>query len=359
MGSPDPYGRQLDGMGGGVSSLSKVVIIAPSRRSDADVDYTFGQVRVAEPKIDYKGNCGNMTSGVGPFAIEEGLVPAVEGITRVRMHNTNTGKVVVAEVQIKDGVVQTCGDTEIPGVPGKAAGIMLDWLGSDGSVTGKLLPTGRPRDELSVPGLGRVEASLVDATNPMVFVRARDLGLSGTESPAALDADAGVMATLEAIRAAGAVAMGIAPDPATATAQSPAVPKIALVAAPRAYTDLSGGEISAEAADLNVLIVSMGKIHRAVALTGAMCLAVAAHLDGTVVQEIARALSPGQDVRIGHPSGVLPLAARVRAGVAEKVVVYRTARRLFEGQVRVPQRAIDDPGYLLERAATRAGVVAD
>ena len=169
-----------------------------------------------------------------------------------------------------------------------------------------------------------------------------------------------------AIRAAGTVAMGIAPDAATATAQSPAVPKIALVASPRAYVDLSGEPVSAEAADLNVLIVSMGKIHRAVALTGAMCLAVAAHLDGTVVQEVARApasrpggFSPGRDVRIGHPSGVLPLAARVRDGVAEKVVVYRTARRLFEGYVRVPQRAIDDPAYLRERAATRAAVVAD
>jgi 2-methylaconitate cis-trans-isomerase PrpF len=193
----------------------------------------------------------------------------------------------------------------------------------------------------------------------MVFVRARDLGLTGTEAPAALDADAGLMARLEAIRAEGAVAMGMAPDPATATAQSPAVPKIALVASPRAYTDLSGEAVSAEAADLNVLIVSMGKIHRAVALTGAMCLAVAAHLEGTVVQEVARPLTPGQDVRIGHPSGVLPLAARVRDGVAEKVVVYRTARRLFEGYVRVPQRAIDDPTYLRERAATRAAVVAD
>jgi len=251
-------------------------------------------------------------------------------------------------------------------LPGRGARIALDFLDPGGAVTGQLLPTGRRRDELSAPGLGRIEASLVDATNPMVFVRARDLGLSGTESPAALDADARVMAKLEAIRATGAVAMGIAPDPATATAQSPAVPKIALVASPRAYTALSGEEISAEAADLNVLIVSMGKIHRAVALTGAMCLAVAAHIEGTVVQEVARApasspggFSPGQDVRIGHPSGVLPLAALVRDGVAEKVVVYRTARRLFEGYVRVSQRAIDEPGYLLERAATRAAVVAD
>jgi 2-methylaconitate cis-trans-isomerase PrpF len=356
LGSPDPYGRQLDGLGGGYSSVSKIAVIGPPSRPDVAVDYTFAQVDVGTMRVDRKGNCGNISSAVGPFAIDEGLARGPE----VAFLNTNTRKRIVARVPLDaDGSAAVDGDFELPGVPGRGARIALDFLDPGGAVTGRLLPTGRPRDELAVPGLGRIEASLVDATNPMVFVRARDLGLTGTEAPAALDADGDLMAKLEAIRAAGTVAMGIAPDAATATARSPAVPKIQLVASPRGYTDLSGEPISAEAADLNVLIVSMGKIHRAVALTGAMCLAVAAHVDGTVVQEVSRDLSPGQDVRIGHPSGVLSLAARVRDGVAEKVVVYRTARRLIEGHVRVPERAIEDPAYLLDRAATRAAVVAD
>jgi 2-methylaconitate cis-trans-isomerase PrpF len=356
LGSPDPYGRQLDGLGGGYSSVSKIAVIGPPSRGDVAVDYTFAQVDVGSMRVDRKGNCGNISSAVGPFAIDERLARGPE----VAFLNTNTRKRIVARVPLDaDGLAAVDGDFELPGVAGRGARIALEFLDPGGAATGKLLPTGRPRDVLDVPGLGRIEASLVDATNPMVFVRAADLGLTGAESPEALDADPALMARLEAIRAAGTVAIGLAPDAATASASSPAVPKIALVAPPRRRLDLSGEEIAAEACDLSVLIVSMGRIHRAVALTGAMCLAVAAHVDGTVVQEVARRLAPGQDVRIAHPSGVLALAARVHDGAAEKVVVYRTARRLFEGYVRVPQRAIDDPGYLLERAAARAAAVAD
>jgi 2-methylaconitate cis-trans-isomerase PrpF len=362
LGSPDPYGRQLDGLGGGYSSVSKIAVIGPPGHAGDDVDFTFAQVDVPSMRVDRRGTCGNISSAVGPFAIDEGLVSlaGANGETSVTFFNTNTRKRVVARVPLDpDGSAAVEGDFELPGVPGRGARIALDFLDPGGAVTGKLLPTGRARDELDVPGLGRIEASLVDATNPMVFVRAADLGLRGVEDPAALDADAIVMTKLESIRAAATVAMGMAPDAATATGKSPAVPKIALVSPAQTYADLSGGTIAADDADLNVLIVSMGKIHRAVALTGAMCLAVAAHLDGTLVREVARPLRPGQDVRIGHPSGVLPLAADVKDGIAEKVVVYRTARRLMEGYVRVPQRAIDDPSYLRERAAQRAMVVAD
>jgi hypothetical protein len=362
LGSPDPYGRQLDGLGGGYSSVSKIAVIGPASRPDVEVDYTFAQVDVGTLRVDRKGNCGNISSAVAPYSIDEGLLAAAQanGHRAVTFLNTNTNKRIVAHVPLDaDGSAAVEGDFDLPGVPGRGARITLEFLDPGGAATGKLLPTGNSRDELTVPGLGTVVASLVDATNPMVFVKASDLGLSGVESPASLDTDAGIMAKLEAIRAEATVRMGMAPDAATATQKSPAVPKIALVAPPQRYVDLSGLEIGAHEADLNVLIVSMGKIHRAVALTGAMCLAVAAHVPGTVVQEVARPLAPGQDVRIAHPSGVLPLAAVVRDGAAEKVTVYRTARRLMEGFVRVPRRAIEDPSFLGARAAQRAAVVAD
>lgn len=341
LGSPDPYGRQLDGLGGGYSSTSKIAIISPGSRPGVDVDYTFAQVEVTRPRVDYRGNCGNISSAVGPYAIDEGLVPSiVEPVTIVTIFNTNTGKCIVAHVPVEDHQAAVEGDFGLDGVPGSGARIQLDFLDPGGAVTGRLLPTGQAQDDLEVPGLGLIRASLVDATNPMVFVRAADLGLTGTESPAAIDADATRSATLERIRAAAAVRMGIAPDVMTATEQSPAVPKIAVVGPPRDYVDISGRAIAGPAVDLVALVISMGKAHRAFALTAAMCLAVAAHVPGTVVAEAARPLAPGQNVRIGHPSGILPIAATVeaRAGSyhAVKTSVYRTARRLMEGWVRIP-----------------------
>ncbi len=326
LGSPDPYGRQLDGLGGGISSLSKACVIGPPTHPEADVDYTFAQVHVREPVVDYGGNCGNCSAAVGPFAIDEGLVAAREGETVVRIHNTNTKKLIVAHVPVAGGEAAVAGDFALPGVPGRGARIALDFLDPGGAGTGRLLPTGRAREEL-----GGVPASLVDATNPVVFVRARDLGLAGTESPAALDADAGLVARLERLRVAAAERMGI---PGSA-----AIPKIALVGPPAAFTALDGTAHPAEQVDLVARVISMGNCHRAVALTAAMCLAVAARLEGTVVHECARA-ADGSDLRLGHPSGVLPVAAAVsrRGGEpwAERVTVYRTARRLMEGWVRIP-----------------------
>jgi len=326
LGSPDPYGRQLDGLGGGISSLSKACLIGPSTHPDADVDYTFAQVHVREPIVDYSGNCGNCSAAVGPFAIDEDLVPAVEGETVVRIHNTNTKKLIVAHVPVAGGEAATSGDFELPGVAGRGARIALDFLDPGGAGTGRLLPTGRPRDVLD--GL---PASLVDATNPMVFVRATDLGLAGTESPASIDADRALTTRLEAIRVAAARLMGIPGSAAT--------PKIAVVAPPRAFTALDGTAHGAEQVDLVARVMSMGNCHRAFALTAAMCLGVATRIRGTVVHE-ASVAPEGADVRLGHPSGVLPIAAMVssRAGEpwAERVTVYRTARRLMEGFVRVP-----------------------
>lgn len=329
LGSPDPYGRQLDGLGGGISSLSKACIIGPSSLPGADVDYTFAQVDVKSPLVDYTGNCGNCSSAVGPFAIDEKLVPLpgtdFAGEVTVRIHNTNTRKLIVAHVPVRDGEAAVEGDFVMPGVPGLGARIALDFLDPGGAVTGRLLPTGRPRDV--VAGL---EASLVDATNPMVFVRAPDLGLTGAETPAALDADRALSARLEAIRVEASRLMGV---PA-----SPAVPKIALVAPPAAFSALDGTAHAAEDADVLARVISMGSCHRAFALTAAMCLAVAARIEGSVVHECAR---PGSgDLRLGHPSGILPIAAAVgqRQGQpwAERVTVYRTARRLMEGFIRIP-----------------------
>lgn len=329
LGSPDPYGRQLDGLGGGISSLSKACVIGPPTHPDADVDYTFAQVDVRVPRVHYAGNCGNCSSAIGPFAIDEKLVaPSSRSDDEavVTIHNTNTRKIIVAHVPVKDGEAAVDGDFELPGVAGRGARIALDFLDPGGAVTGRLLPTGRARDVVD-----GVEASLVDATNPLVFVRARDVGLSGTESPAAVDADRGVSERLEKIRTSAARAMGIAPGPSA--------PKIAFVAPATAFTALDGTAYTPADADVLARVISMGNCHRAFALTSAMCLAVAAQIDGTVVNECSRT-ARGAAVRLGHPSGVLPIAAGVgtRDGTpwAERVTVYRTARRLMEGFVRVP-----------------------
>jgi 2-methylaconitate cis-trans-isomerase PrpF len=324
LGSPDPYGRQLDGLGGGISSLSKAGIVGAPTRPDADVDYTFAQVEVKRALVDYAGNCGNCSSSVGPFAIDEGLVAAREGETLVRIHNTNTRKLIVAHVPVEDGEAATRGDFELAGVAGRGARIALDFVEPGGAGTGRLLPTGRARDVV-----GGLEVSCVDATNPVVFVRARDLGLTGTETPQAVDADHELGARLEKLRVEAAARMGMA--------ESAAVPKVAFVAEPSDYTGLDGARYRAGDHDVLARAISMGNCHRAFPLTAAMCLAVAARIEGSVVHGVARR-HPG-DVRLGHASGVLPLdaAVSVKDGEpwAERITVYRTARRLMEGFVRV------------------------
>jgi len=325
------YIRQIDGLGGAFSTTSKTAIISPPSVPDADVDYTFAQVDVTRPVVDYTGNCGNISSAIGPFAVDEALVDAREPETLVRIHNTNTRKLIHAHVPVAGGAAAVAGDFALHGVPGTGARITLDFLDPGGAVTGRLLPTGRARDVLDVPGLGAVPASLVDATNPMVFVRAKDLGLEGTERPESLDAEPGLPQRLEAIRGAGAARMGIPGSAAT--------PKIALVAPPSAFTGLDGTRYGPERVDLVARVISMGNCHRAFALTAAMCLAVAAQIDGTVVRECVGS-AQALDLRLGHPSGVLPIAAAVTTVEpeprAERVTVYRTARRLMEGFVRVP-----------------------
>lgn len=336
IGSPDPYGRQLDGMGGGVSSLSKVCVLAPSARDDADIDYTFAQVQIRDARVDYGGNCGNMSSAVGPFAIDEGLVAAAGDTARVRIWNTNTKKLIHATFPLAGGRTREDGDLAIPGVAGTGAPIRLDFLAPGGATTGRLLPTGRVRERLDVPGLGGIEVSLIDAANACVFLRAADLGLSGTELPDAIEADPALLARLEAIRRAGSVAMGIAPD-AEAAGRIRGVPFIAFVAPPVAARTLTGEALDPGGIDLTARAMSNGQPHRALPLTISLCTAVAARIEGSLVAEAARPGATGP-IRLGMPSGVLTVAAEVgqdAAGMweARSGGFYRTARRLFDGRV--------------------------
>ncbi len=352
IGSPDPNGRQLDGMGGGISSLSKICVIGPSTRDDADVDYTFAQVSVKDAAVDYSGNCGNMSSAVGPFAVDEGLVSVAEaaGEATLRIHNTNTRKLIVAHFPLDGGRAATDGDFRLPGVAGSGAPVRLDFLEPGGAGTGKLLPTGNPVDILVLDGTRGVEASMVDAANPCVFVSAEALGASGVEMPQELEANGALLRRLDAIRIAASLRMGIAKT-AEAAAQIPSIPKVAMVAPARAARTLAGERLTAEDADVTVRMISIGQPHRAVPLTGAMCLAVASRIEGTVVNRIARpSASPEDPVRIAQPSGLTVVGAAVRGAgdgerhewFAESATVYRTARRLMEGLVFVRASALPE-----------------
>jgi 2-methylaconitate isomerase len=339
MGSPDPNGRQLNGMGGGLSSVSKVCVVGLPSRPDADVDYTFAQVLITEARVDYAGNCGNMSSAVGPFAFDEGLArpqPNAAGAVTVRIHNTNTGKLIASTFFVRDGRSVEQGDLAIAGVAGSGSPIRLDFLEPGGAITGRLLPTGRVVDAFELPGAGRIEASCVDAANACVFVRAADLGLAGTESPQAIEADRALMERLLALRAQASVAMGIAPDLAAAHAKV-TTPSIGLVAPPAAWTTLAGEALPADACDLTVRMLSSNQPHRALPLTASVCIAVAAQIEGTLVHAAARRATDPDALRLGMPSGVLTVAAAVerRDGGwhALRGAFYRTARRLFEGQV--------------------------
>jgi 2-methylaconitate isomerase len=339
MGSPDPYGRQLDGMGGGVSSLSKVCALAPSARDDADIDYTFAQVQIKEKAVDYKGNCGNMCSAVGPFAVDEGLVRVDADTATVRIFNTNTAKIIHSTFPLHEGRARYDGDLVIPGVFGTGAPIRLDFVEPGGATTGKLLPSGATIDRLEVPGFGPVDASLVDAANATVFVRARDIGLTGVELPEQLEAKPEILKLLDNIRVAGSVRMGIAPDIDAARAVK-VVPFIGFVSPPADARTLAGDTVPAAGIDLSARIISNGQPHRALPLTASLCTAVAAGIAGTVVAEALSPLAGKGSVRLGMPSGVLTVGADVvsegGAWFARAGSFYRTARRLFDGRVWVP-----------------------
>lgn len=327
LGSPDPQGRQLDGMGGGISSLSKVAIIGPPSRVDADVDFTFAQVGIRDVSVGYRGNCGNISAAVGPYAVDEGIVLGWGSHALVRIHNTNTGKLIHARFALVDGKAAVAGAGELAGAAGTAAVIALKFLDPGGAATGTLLPTGHRRDTLLLAGLGEVEVSMVDAANPTVFVDAGALGLTGRESPAALESDALAMHRFELLRVAAARAMGLIRSEADALSLKN-LPLVSLLSAP----------VESEEASIVTRMISAGQPHRATPLTGAMCLAIAARIRGSVPESLVRSTDElPSGLCIGHPSGTLTVGATVREEgatvIAQEAVVYRTARRLMEGRV--------------------------
>jgi methylitaconate Delta-isomerase len=340
LGSPDPYGRQVDGLGGGISSLSKVGIISRGSDAETDVRFTFGQVEVERPFVDYLGTCGNMSAAVGPFAIDEGWVRRTEPVTPVRVLSTNTGKHYLAYVPVRDGQAETEGDYRIDGVPGPGARIALEFLDPGGSTGGRVLPTGHATDTLVLDGGRRVTVSLVDAAAPMVFVLAEALGANATELPQDLDVKHTLQDLLEEVRAQAAVQLGMAQSVAQAREKVKAIPKIAMVAPPTAYRTTRDTPIGADQVDLVSRMISMGKTHRTFAGTSSMCLAVAAAIPGTIVHAVARRALPDR-VRIGHPAGIMEVGAKVcpegRDWRVESVTTQRTARRIMDGYIYVPQ----------------------
>jgi len=345
IGSPDRYGKHTDGMGGATSSTSKVVILSRSTRPDCDVDYLFGQVAIDQPVIDWSGNCGNLTTAVGPFAIDTGLVAApAEGTATVRIWQANIGKKIISHVPMQGGEVQELGSFELDGVAFPAAEVKLEFLDpaadeSEGSGGGAMFPTGNRIDTLDVPGVGAVEATLIDAGNPTIFVDAARLGLEGTELQGDVNGDKALLARVEAVRAHGAVAMGLVATAEEATAKRPHTPKLSFVAKPLAYTASDGRTVDVGSIDLLARIFSMGVLHHAMTGTGVVAIAAAAAIPGTVVHRVAPAGADGR-VRFGHPSGTLGVGAEAREEnghwAVKKVMMSRSARRLMEGWVRVP-----------------------
>lgn len=334
MGDPDP--KQIDGLGGTVSSNNKIVIVWKSDVPGVDVEYLVGQVIVGKSQVDYKSNCGNMTAAVGPFAVEEGLVNIVEPITTVHLLNRNTNKYIDVTVPIENGTFAQDGDCHIAGVDGTAAELRVNFLNPAGAKTGKLLPTGNVLDVLDIPGFGKIEASILDVSNPMVLVRAEDIGMTGTELPEEVNSNKAVCDLLEKIRGTGACMMGFAKDLEDATKNSPAVPKVGFITKPASYNDIEGGRAEAADMDLCARVISVFKCHKACPLTSASSIAVAAFVDGSLVQKVIGTPAQGQEtVRIGHPSGVMTMVPSLIKENGELklpgVAVQRTARRIMEG----------------------------
>lgn len=338
MGNPDP--KQMDGMGGTVSSNNKIVIIWKSALPNVDIEYLVGQVIVGKKQVDYKSNCGNMTATVPAYAVEEGMVPIVEPVTTVRMLNKNTDKYINVTVPIdpRTHTFAQEGDCHIAGIDGTAAELKVNFLDPAGAKTGKLLPTGKALDVLEIDGR-KIEATILDVSNPLVLVRAEDVGLQGTELPAQVDADKEASALLEKIRGAAAVKMGFARDLEDATAHSPAVPKVGFFTAPVSYTDIAGNRVDAGQMDLCARVISVFKCHKACPLTAASSIAVAAFVQGSIIEKtLGRQPEGRQAIRLGHPSGVMTvypdLEVREEGNLDVKgVAVQRTARRIMDGTI--------------------------
>jgi 2-methylaconitate cis-trans-isomerase PrpF len=347
MGSPDP--RQINGLGGATPQTSKIAFVGASDRDDADVDYTFAQVDITRSLVDWGGNCGNISSAVGPYAVNNGLVePVADGEKQtVRVFNTNTGKVIRSRFPVVGGRAMIGGDTRIAGVPFPGARVDLEFEDPTGAVTGSTLPTGNPRDVLTLKDGTTVEVSIVDAANPTVFVRPDAVGITGTESAAELDANAALLDRLEEIRSIAAVMLGLVDSADRATEVTPGLPKIGVVATPKSYVASDGTEIAAGDMDVLVRMMSMQHPHRACQITAGICTGVASTVPGTLVNEVYDAsrlisVDTPHDVRLGHPSGLMITAVRGEAADAglpaiAGVAVVRTARGILDGVVHVPR----------------------
>jgi 2-methylaconitate cis-trans-isomerase PrpF len=340
FGSPDR--RQIDGLGGADPLTSKVAIIAPSERQDADVDYTFGAVDINEPIIDFRGNCGNLSSGVGPFAIDEGLVKAMGSETIVRIFNTNTQKILKAYVPTQEGKTKYLGDYAIDGVPGTGAKILLDYAETAGAVTGKLLPTGNPVDVISIPSIGRIEVSIVDAANPVCFIKPEVLNFSGIEGPL----DQRVIDSLdkiELIRGMAAKVIRLVDDAAKARTETPAIPLLAIVSGRASYTSFTDGRgIEVDEIDFVSRIFYMQEMHKTYSATATVCTGAAAMIEGTLVNQVCSPrASEMKIVRIGHPVGVIAIEVEVEKTSEgfhlRKAAFGRTSRRLMEGFAYAPE----------------------
>ncbi|HEV7272407.1 2-methylaconitate cis-trans isomerase PrpF [Pseudoxanthomonas sp.] len=346
IGSPDPYGKHTDGMGGATSSTSKVVIISPSSQPGHDVDYLYGQVPIDQAFIDWSGNCGNLSSAVGPFAIANGFIDRARipenGMVTVRIWQANIGKTIVAHVPVTGGEVQETGDFELDGVTFPAAEVQLEFIDpadeGDGDGGGAMFPTGNLVDDLEVPGMGVFKATMINAGVPMVFVDAAALGYDGTELQGAINEDKAALAKLEAIRTHGAIRMGLV-DSVEAAAKRPLTPKVAFIAPPKDYVSSSGKPVKAGDIDLLARAMSMGKLHHAMMGTASVAIATAAAVPGTVVN-VAAGGGTREVLVFGHPSGTLRVGADVKQvdgrWVVTKAVMSRSARVLMEGTVRIP-----------------------
>ncbi|WP_180028094.1 2-methylaconitate cis-trans isomerase PrpF [Acinetobacter sp. YH16032] len=344
IGSPDPYGKQIDGMGGASSSTSKTVILSKSAQSDHDVDYLFGQVAIDRPFVDWSGNCGNLTAAVGSFAISNGLVSAEKipenGICTVKIWQVNIQKTIIAHVPITNGHVQETGDFELDGVTFPAAEVQIEFLdpADDGEDGAAMFPTGNVVDELEVPDIGRFQVTLINAGIPTIFMCASDLGYEGTELQDHINNDVEALAKFEKIRAYGAVKMGIIQHIDEAV-QRQHTPKIAFVSAPKNYISSSGKAVHADEIDLTVRALSMGKLHHAMMGTAAVAIGTAAAIPGTLVN-LASGGGEKKSVRFGHPSGTLRVGAEAEKindqWTVKKAIMSRSARVLMEGWVRIP-----------------------
>lgn len=330
MGSPDK--KQVDGMGGAHPTTSKIAVIAPSARDGIDVDYTFFQVAVETAVVEDHANCGNISCGVGPFAVDEGLVEAREPVTVVKIYNTNTQKVIEEHVRVKNGRALTTGDEAITGVPGTGSRIDMYFERPGGATTGKLFPTGHKRDTLKPKGYPEVEVTMLDCSNPLVFIRAEDLGLKGTEI-AEFQSDKALLAHIEAIRSCAAVAFGFVEDAARATSDSLSVPKVSVFSKPQSYVGSHGEPVAEDEMDICSRIVSVGAFHKTHPVTAGIAIATAAAIEGTVVHDAAGKSDGSGVFRIGHPYGVLPIMLVMDGEQVVKGGTTRTARRIMDGMI--------------------------